>query len=58
MKFDRIIKAIPTASPVGEILKIATFLTATLLVKRLEKMLQETPRPNIPTFETHTEKEE
>ena len=50
MKFDKIIKAIPTASPATEALKLASFLVATLLVGKLEKALKETAHEYHPPY--------
>ena len=50
MKLEKIIKAIPTASPATEALKLASFLVATLLVSKLEKALKETAKDYQPPY--------
>lgn len=50
MKITKIIKALPTASPATEALKLASFLVATLLVGKLEKALKETANEYKPPY--------
>ncbi|SEL63744.1 hypothetical protein SAMN02910353_03064 [Ruminococcus sp. YRD2003] len=50
MKVTKLIKAIPTASPATEALKLASFLVATLLVGKLEKALKETAKEYQPPY--------
>ena len=41
MKPTDLIKAIPTGSPVGDILKIAALITATILVDKIGEVVKE-----------------
>ncbi len=48
MKPTDIIKSIPTGSPMGEILKIAALIAATILVDKIGNVVEEIANDNKP----------
>ena len=58
MKIPKLPLSLPTGSPAGEVLKIASYIAATVLVKRLEKMLKETTNLSNTSFVDYTGRKE